>query len=165
MKLETRIHFVVKLRCTWNWRRSWWNTEGCQSLWSQGSSWHHSCWAERCFRPPWCPSGWRPHWCRYRESPDGCSHPNWSRQRFQHHNWGFTLQIIAGLITLTCCRPPPIWRTWTGCWWGRGCRDFGLRASSQYRRRTLSGLWRSSSKGWQSSRCQLVSTWKMVLQL
>lgn len=80
--IKLMIQSMVKLRYTWSWRRSWWNMEGCQSLWFQGSSWRHSCWAERCSRPPWCPSGWSPHSCRYRVSPGGCSHPSCRMQQF-----------------------------------------------------------------------------------
>lgn len=67
--------------------------EGCQSLWFQGSSWHHSCWAEWRSQPPWCPSGWSPHWCRYRASPDDCSHPSCSTQQFLTSHSRLQLEI------------------------------------------------------------------------
>lgn len=146
--------------------------EGCRSLGFQGSSSHHSCWAERCSPPPWCPSGWSPHWCRYRASPGGCSRPSCSVQQIQRHNYGSGWKFSGGLIRPTCCRPPPIWRTWTDCWWGRGCWDSCLPARSQYTHHTLSGLWQSSSKGSQSSHCQSVAEgktrfvcWRCILLL
>lgn len=57
----------------------------------------------------------------------------------------------------TCYKPRPIWRIWTGCWWGSDCQGFGLQAWSRYRRHTHSAPWQSSSKGSQNSDCRSAS--------